>query len=105
MSKAKPAKLAIWNDRMLQFMDHCMHSGIVSTQRQYLSSIGFIPENIGQLRNGRQSFTLEHIRNAALKYGLNLNWIMGLDPEMKRRPAKNPMQLLKDAVKAVELSM
>lgn len=98
-------KLKLWNQRMIQFMDHCVQSGLVPTQRDFLESIGFPPTNIGQVRRGLQSFTLEHLRNASSKYQLNINWIVGLETDMKRRPAKTPIQQLKDAVKAVELSM
>lgn len=106
MTAKKPkVKLEIWDQRMLQFMEHCLSSGVCSTQRNFLISIGFIPENIGQLRNGRQSFTLQHIHAAAIKYGLNLNWIMGLDSEMRRKPGRSAIQQLKDAVKTIELSL
>ena len=101
----KKTKLIIWNERMLLFIDHCLEAGIVDTQRDFLESIGFPPTNIGQVRRGLQSFTLEHLRNASSKYQLNINWIVGLETDMKRRPAKTPIQQLKDAVKAVELSM
>lgn len=90
---------------MIQFMDHCVQSGLVPTQREYLESIGFSYRNIAQLRTGKQGFTAEHMKAAALQYDLNVNWLMGLESNVKRKPAKSPIQQLRDAVKAVEVCL
>lgn len=101
---AKP-KLNIWNERMLQFMDHVIHTGKCSTQRQFLESIGFVPENIGQLKRGKQGFTIEHLRNASKAFGVNLNWIVGLDSDMMRKPGRKPIDQLKEALASLEASL
>ena len=88
---------------MLLFIDHCLEAGIVDTQRDFLESIGFSYRNIAQLRTGKQGFTAEHMKAAALQYDLNVNWLMGLESNVKRKPAKSPIQQLRDAVKAVEV--
>lgn len=95
----------MWNQRMIQFMDHCVTSGDAPTQRDFLESIGFPFRNIAQLRSGRQGFTVEHIKSAAQLYDLNVNWLLGLEPTVKRKPAKSPLQQLRDAVKAVEVCL
>lgn len=98
----KSKKLHIWNQRVLQFIDFAVSDGRCRTQREFLESIDFRPENISQVKNGKQGFTVEHLRNIAKTYGANVNWIIGLETDMMRRPAKSPLQQIKEAVKALE---
>jgi hypothetical protein len=48
----------IWDKRMLLLMRHCIDEEICETQRDFLESVGFNPNNIAQLRNGPQNFTI-----------------------------------------------
>src|SRR5262245_1709161 len=97
-----PVKIAIWNQRMILLMRHCIDTQLCDTQKDFFSSIGFSPTALRQIREGTQSFTLEHIVAAAKKYKINVNWIMGLESEMFRAKKKNALQNLKDAVRAIE---
>ena len=100
--KAKPLKLAIWNQRVIKIMEEAVLYGKVKTKRDFLKSIGFHPENLRQVENGKQSFRLEHLHKLAMRYNVNINWLFGLDNEVNRKPVKDVLQQLRDAVVAVE---
>lgn len=101
-----PAKLPIWDQRMLILMDHCLSTELVASQKEFLISVGMIPTGIRQVRKGIQSFTLEHLFAAGRKYNINMNWFFGFDDKMSRgKNDLNPLLLLKEAVVAVELEI
>lgn len=98
-------KLAIWNERMLLLMQHCLDKGQVESQKDFFEVIGFTETNLRQVKLGSQSFRIEHFVTAAKKYKINMNWFFGLDENMKRLNGKNALEVLKDAVRAVEAEM
>ena len=92
----------IYDERMLMLADYCQETGICDTQAAFLESIGFTPGNISNLRRGKQHFTVSHLIAAAKKYKVNLNWLCGLSEQMFMVNGKSSLQMLKEAVKAVE---
>lgn len=98
-----PSKLFISDQRMLALMEWAVGriKGI-DTETEYLSRINFPRTNISNVRKGTQSFTKEHILNACMITGANVNWIFGIESNMIRKPGKDPIHLLKQAVIAVE---
>lgn len=99
------ASLKIWDQRILTLMRHCIELQICDTQKEFLESIHFQPTNLRQVRYGVQSFTLEQIHNAAIKYKINVNWIFGLDNEMRMKKPVDMFVQLKDAVRILEADM
>ena len=98
-------KLQIWDQRILLLMRHCIDLQLCDTQKEFLESIGFQPTNLRQVKNGDQSFTLEQMYQAAVKYKINMNWVFGLDNEMRiKKPADMFLQL-KDAIRVLEGTM
>jgi hypothetical protein len=95
-------KLPIWDQRMIMLMEHCIESDIEPSQKAFLHGLDMHEQAIAQIRGGRGSFTQDQILAAAKKYGVDINWIFGLSPNMKRSPGKSPLQNLKDAVKSIE---
>lgn len=108
IKKKKPAKkqlkLPIWDQRMLFLMQHCI-SNRLCTSIEFCESIDFPVAALSQVRNRKQSFRLDNIQRAGLKYNVNINWIMGFDQEMKRKPGKSALQVLKDAIAGIEADM
>ncbi len=96
----KKPKLNIWDQRILDLLKHCVAGGL--TQREFLLSIGYAPENSPKLKNGTQSVRPQHLLKAAQAYNVNMNWLFGLDNAMNRTPGKDPLDRLKEAVTAVE---
>lgn len=98
-------KIPIWDTRILLLMKHCMDLELCETQKEFLESIGFQPTNLRQVKNGVQSFTLEQIHAAAVKYKVNVNWIFGLDDEMRAKKPGAVLVQLKDAIRTLEATM
>lgn len=102
------SKLPIYDARMIQLMNYCIAQKKVTNKREFCQSIGFTPSNIYQVRPKRgsndktQSFRMEHFINACHKYGVSMDWFAGFTSDMKRKPSPNALQLLKQAVVAVE---
>jgi hypothetical protein len=96
-------KLHIVNQRMLQWMEYSIHTKVVGNQKEWCEAIGFLPNNMHSIRQGIQGFSFEHVKNAAELINGNLNWLWNLEDNMLRTSKPlSPMQLLKQAVVAVE---
>jgi phage host-nuclease inhibitor protein Gam len=96
-------KLFISDQRMLRLLDWAIENKKAATETEYLDRIKFTRTNISNVRKGMQSFTKEHILNAATFTGANINWIFGLETNMMRKPGKTTMAMLREAVMAVEI--
>ena len=95
-------KLPIYDQRMLQLMDFLKENKLIKSNRNFCSSVGIQESAIKPIREGDRSFTVEQIIATAKKYNINLNWIAGLETEMRLKRANDPMVNLKDAVMAME---
>jgi hypothetical protein len=95
-------KLPVWNSRMLLLMKHCIDTDECDSKKDFLENIGFEPTNLRDITSGTRSFTVKQIGAAATKYKINVNWIFGLEPGMKRSVKQSSIQILKDAVRSVE---
>lgn len=98
-------KLKIWDQRVLVLMRHCIDLELCDTQKEFLETIGFQPTNLRQVKNGSQSFTLEQIHAAAVKYKINVNWIFGIDTEMRFKKSADTLTQLKDTIRALEATL
>lgn len=87
--------------RMLAVMRHCLDAELADTQKEFLESIGFHPAALKDVRAGRRSFTVDQITAACKKYKVSADWVLGLSGEMRRVKSKDPLQNLKDAVRAL----
>lgn len=97
-----PAKLDIWNRRMFLLMDHCIDTGVCDSKKEFLESVGASISNLSKIRNGTTSFTIDHMVSACKKYKVSMNWITGLDSQMKLEKSKTPLARLKDSVREME---
>lgn len=95
-------KLFISNDRMLRLMDWAIGNGVARNQSDYLEQIGFFRTNLWKIKNGTQSFTVEHILNACTVTGASADYIFGFTNKMKRKDEVDPINMLKEAVLALE---
>lgn len=98
-----PKKLPIYDQRMLILMEHCISSGIEKTKKSFCKRINFPETSLRAVRAGVHSFTIAQVTAAAIVYDINLNWLMGIDPNMKRNKSANAIDQLKDAVKQIEV--
>lgn len=91
--------------RMLDLMAWAVRENKVANETEYMEKIGFPRTNISNVRRGTQSFTKEHILNACKLTGASADYIFGFNSSLKRKQERNPLDQLKDAVKAVETAM
>lgn len=89
--------------RMIAVMQHCIDAELADTQKEFLESIGFHPAALKDVRSGRRSFTVDQIAAACKKYKISADWILGLSTDMRRVKSKDPLQNLKDAVRAISV--
>lgn len=100
----KQTILSVWDARMLELMDYLIATKDVKDKNDFLLQVGFNINNLSQVRHGKQSFTQKHMQKAGKIWNINMNWFYGFDVSMKRVVAKkSSIELLKEAVKAVEL--
>jgi hypothetical protein len=97
-----PRKLFISDDRMLQLMEWAIRKGIAQGETDYLEKIDFARNSMPKVRQGIQGFTKIHILNACKLTGASADWIFGLTNNMMRKPPARAIDLLKQAVTAVE---
>ena len=81
-------KLTITDTRMLKLMDMLHVLKIIKSKSEFAKMLGMERQNINNIKNGHQSFTIAHISSAAATYNVNTNWIFGLEKEIFRtKPA------------------
>lgn len=92
--------LKIWDERMFQLMDLLIYNKTVSTEKEFLESIGFAnTNNIKQVREGKQSFRHQHLLAASEQYNINMNWLYGRTSSKSfKEKAQSPIDLISDAL-------
>jgi len=97
-------KLPIPDQRILQLMEWAVSSDLVKNEGQFWDKIGFIKNNVSNVRRGHQSFRIDHITAACTLTGANANWVLGIEEEMFRNgTAKDPVQIIKQALRMLEI--
>jgi hypothetical protein len=81
--------MQIFDARMFEAAQTFKASGKVSSYKEFYEGIGFERRNVYNVRQQTQHFKSEHILEACQVYGINANWIFGLDNKMFR--ANNPV--------------
>jgi hypothetical protein len=95
-------KLFIADERMFKLMEWAIENHLVATESEYLDRIGFTRNNINKVKSGIQGFRKEHIQKACQFTGASADYIFGFTNVIARKPAKKSLELLKEAVVAVE---
>lgn len=90
---------------MLKLMEWAISTDKVETEGEYCEKIGFTRNNLSNIKKGHQAFTREHMINACTFTGANANWILGIEVNMMRKPAKKAIDLLREAFISVEAEL
>lgn len=64
-------------ERMLVLQDQALLLGKVETKKQWCEKIGIIPQNMQQLKLGKQSFTLDQIHAAVELVEASYDYVFG----------------------------
>lgn len=87
---------------MLKLKDWAIQVEKFRNDSEFFEAIGFLQNNIHSVRNGSLSFTKEQIQKACLATGASADYIFGFTNTMQRKKPAKAMDLLKEAVNAVE---
>lgn len=98
-------KLAITEERMLLLMNWALSNDIAENETDYLEQISFPRTNFANIKAGRQRFTRDHIHNACKLTGCSADYIFGFQNTMLRKQSRKAIDLLKEAVMAVDLEI
>lgn len=80
MRKAK--KTYTSDNKMLELIGKLKDTKQIKSQKEFCDTIGFLPQNLANIRNGVNHFTPEHIENVVRNYKVNANWLFGVENEM-----------------------
>ena len=81
---------------MLKVMHMIVHEQEAMTQTEFFTSIDFSFSNLTRLKRGLVDFQHRHLLAVANKYNISIEWLYGLSPDMKRKPAKNKKQRVRE---------
>jgi hypothetical protein len=95
-------KLFITDQRMIQLMEATIAAGKVKDATEYCKKIKFARNCLANVKRGHQSFTKKQIQNACLFTGASADYIFGFTSSIKRISSKAPIDMLREAVMAVE---
>lgn len=96
-------KLHITDERMLQLMNYVVNVvNNYGSEDEFMRAIDFAPTNISNVRQGRQRFKKDHIENACKITGASADYIFGFTNTMMRKESKDPIEMIKLAVSALE---
>jgi hypothetical protein len=98
-------KLFITDERMLRLKDWAIENNIARTETEYWKMIGFPRTSLSNVMKGSHGFTKSQILNACKVTGASADFIFGLDPGIKRKQPKKAVEMLRDAVVAVEIEL
>lgn len=87
---------------MLKLVAWAIDNSIAENETEYYEMIGFTRNNISLVRQGIASFTKEHILEACRITGASADYIFGFTNTMQRKKPAKAMDLLKEAVAAVD---
>lgn len=83
-SKKIKINLSISDERMLGLRAILKADGKIRFNQEFCDALGFHKQNIRNVKIGLQHFTAEHISMAGKVYGINTNYIHGLEDNVYR---------------------
>jgi plasmid maintenance system antidote protein VapI len=95
----------ISDERMIKACDYVVKHRIsdVTTIKEWCEIVGIAPNNITNIKNGKQSFSPEHIRQCCIKFNISANFIYGLSAQLFRQAAKGtPLQKIEQALQELK---
>ena len=97
-------ELDIVDQRMLDLMEYCVatrYQGIAS-KGEWCRIIGIRVQYMDNIKKGTRKFTRDQLAAAGRKIGANMNFLYGLSSEVLRKDKRTPLEMLQEAVKAIE---
>ena len=80
------------NARMFELFSELKKRGILKYKRDFANACGLPEQNLYNIKQGRNNFTVVHIMNLCKFYGINANWILGFEENIFIKPVFNSTQ-------------
>jgi len=101
-----PAKLPIWDIRMIELMDYVVFNKLkkVDTTEKFRAIIGINNSTtINQVKKGKQSFTHTQLHKAAKHFNISMDWFYGFTDTMYRINSKlTATGMIKEGLRILE---
>jgi hypothetical protein len=80
--------LSTTDTRMLALIDLLKAKGVIRFTNDFCKAIDIDRQNITNIRNGRQRFTVANIEKAIKEYKINPSWVFGVSDTVFLAPRK-----------------
>lgn len=78
-SKTNGMELTITDKKMLQLRDVLKRDDKIRFYQEFYDAAEIPKQSIRNIKLGKQHFTAVHITNICVEFGVNANWIHGID--------------------------
>ncbi len=95
----------ITDERMFKVMAYAIETKKATHRKDFCEQIGALPNNLVNIRNGTQSFTISHIRQTCITFNISANYIFGLSNVMLRTEPAKAIDRLRAAVAEMEAEL
>lgn len=91
---------SITDERMFNVADYVVKNKVkgIKSYSAFAASIDMHQASLANVKNGRQSFTHDHILTACKKYNISADYLYGLSTDMFRKPATSPIEKIEQAL-------
>ncbi len=87
---------------MLKLLDHMIKSNVAKNLGDAAEHIGFNNANMWKVKRGKNKFTVDQIEAACRITGASADYVFGLTATMMRKPARRPIDQIREAVQTLE---
>jgi len=63
--------------RIFELMDELINKNVIRFKVEFCKAAGMYPQNLSQVVEGRNHFTLEQVNSLCKEFNVNANWILG----------------------------
>ncbi len=98
-------KIHITTTRMLDLIDYIIESGKARTKGEACDLFGYNYANLSRITSGAHKFTVEQIEEACRVADASADYVFGFSNVISRKPPKKAIELLKQAVAAIEVEL
>lgn len=74
------------NGKMFELYDELKKRGILKYKRDFANACGLPEQNLYNIKQGRNNFTVVHVMNVCKFYSINANWILGIQDNLFIKP-------------------
>lgn len=85
------------DEKMLLLMKELKSRGILKYKRDFANACGLPEQNLYNIQQGRNHFTINHLVNLCRFYSINANWVVGTEQNIFIKPNSGTQTVHKSA--------